>query len=266
MTGIAAMAVVIPAHNEQALLPAALSAVSRAARHPALASTRLVVVVAADACTDATRSVAHGAGALVAPLDARNPGRARAAGAALALRTLGLDPGAVWIASTDADSEVPRRWLAHQLACAGQGWDAVVGTVRPHGWPPALSDVISRHLREYEAAGRHPGRPDLHPHVHGANLGVRADAYMDCGGYPALATGEDHALVAALRTGGHRVLRTRRFPVLTSARLTARARGGYGDHLGRLAEPALRIGPDTAGGAGGPCRGSVTGTGGGGFP
>ncbi|MFJ8862983.1 glycosyltransferase [Streptomyces sp. NPDC102451] len=253
MTGLAAMAVVIPAHNEQELLPAALAAVDRAALHPALTSTRLVVVVAADACTDGTQSVARGAGALVAPLDARSPGRARAAGAALALRTLGLDPGAVWIASTDADSEVPPLWLAHQLARAGQGWDAVVGTVRPHGWPPALGDVIRSHIREYEAAGRHPGLPDIHPHVHGANLGVRADAYLRCGGYPALATGEDHALVAALRTGGHRVLCTRRLPVLTSARLTARARGGYGDHLGRLADPVRQFGRD-AGGAEGAAR------------
>ncbi|GAA2919289.1 MULTISPECIES: hypothetical protein [Streptomycetaceae] len=46
---------------------------------------------------------------------------------------------------------------------------------------------------------------------------MRADACLRCGGFPALATGEDHALVAA-------------------ARLTARARDGYGDHLGRLAE------------------------------
>ncbi|MFB4419834.1 glycosyltransferase family 2 protein [Streptomyces sp. QL37] len=241
MTGPAAMAVVIPAHNEQALLGAALAAVSRAARHPALAATRVLVVVAADACTDATQSVARRAGALIAPLDSRNPGRARAAGAALALRTLDLDPSAVWIASTDADSEVPSRWLAHQRACAEKGWEAVVGTVRPHGWSPALTDVIRRHMREYEEAGRHPGRPDLHPHVHGANLGVRADAYLRCGGYPALATGEDHALVAALNASGHRVLRTRRFPVLTSARLNARARGGYGDHLGRLAEPVRQL-------------------------
>ncbi|MFJ8448567.1 glycosyltransferase [[Kitasatospora] papulosa] len=241
MTGPAAMAVVIPAHNEEALLGAALAAVSRAARHPALAATRVLVVVAADACTDATRSVASRAGTLIIPLDFRNPGRGRAAGTALALRTLDLDPSAVWIASTDADSEVPPRWLAHQLACAEKGWDAVVGTVRPQGWNPALTDVIRRHVREYDEAGHHPGMPDLHPHVHGANLGVRADAYLRCGGYPALATGEDHALVAALKASGHRILRTRRFPVHTAARLTARARGGYGDHLGRLAESVGKL-------------------------
>lgn len=230
------MAVVIPAHNEQVLLPAALAAVDRAARHPALASTRLVVVVTTDACTDGTQEVARRAGALIAPLDARSPGPARAAGVALALHTLGLDPARVWIASTDADSEVPPRWLAHQRACAREGWEAVVGTVRPHRWPPALGGVIRDHIRSYEAAGGHGGGPDLHPHVHGANLGVRADAYEHVGGFPALATGEDHALVGALQAGGHRVLRTRRFPVLTSARLTARARGGYGAHLERLAQ------------------------------
>ncbi|GHB09531.1 MULTISPECIES: glycosyltransferase [Streptomyces] len=236
MTGIAAVAVVIPAHNEQALLPVALEAVARSARHPAMVSTELIVVVAADACTDATRSVAAQGGALIAPLRSRNPGRARAVGTSLALRTLGLDPATVWIASTDADSEVPSRWLAHQRARAEEGWDAVVGTVRPQGWHPGLTEVIRDHIREYDSVGRCSGRPDDHPHVHGANLGVRADAYLRCGGYPALATGEDRALVAALRTTGHRVLRTRRFPVLTSARLSARARDGYGDHLGRLAE------------------------------
>ncbi|MFE7751111.1 glycosyltransferase [Streptomyces sp. NPDC057428] len=242
MTGAAAIAVVIPAHDEEALLPAALDAVSRAARHPAVASTRLLTVVAADACTDGTRTVARRAGALIAPLDCRSPGRARAAGVSLALRTLGLDPSSVWIASTDADSEVPHRWLAHQRACAEQGWDAVVGTVRPHGWPPVLEEAIHDHIRAYEAAGRHPERSDAHPHVHGANLGVRADAYLRCGGYPALATGEDHALVAALLSSGHSVLRTRRFPVLTSARLTARADQGYAQNLRRLAEGVRLLG------------------------
>ncbi|MFJ8981507.1 glycosyltransferase [Streptomyces sp. NPDC102282] len=241
MTRAEAMAVVIPAHNEQALLGAALAAVYRAGRHPALVSTRLLVVVAADDCTDATESVARGAGALIAPLGSRSPGRARAAGAALALRALGLDPRGVWIASTDADSEVPYGWLAHQQACAEQRWDAVVGTVRPQGWPPALTGVIRRHVQEYEEAGRHPGRPDHHPHVHGANLGVRASAYLRCGGFPALATGEDRALVAALMASCHRVLWTRRLPVLTSARLTARARGGYSDYLGGLVEPVRQL-------------------------
>ncbi|WP_329042192.1 glycosyltransferase family 2 protein [Streptomyces sp. NBC_00178] len=238
MTGLAAIAVVIPAHDEETFLPAALASVRTAARHPAVRASRLLVVVAADACTDRTYEVARQGGAVVATLDARSPGEARAAGSRLALSALGLDPATVWIASTDADSEVPTGWLAHQRACAERGWDAVVGTIRPQGWPPALADVIGDHVRAYATAGGEGQPSGLHPHVHGANLGVRADAYLRVGGFPALTAGEDHALVAALQAHGYQVLRTRRFPVLTSARLAARARGGYADHLAQLVRDA----------------------------
>ncbi|MFC8228961.1 glycosyltransferase [Streptomyces sp. NPDC057287] len=243
MTGLAAIAVVIPAHNEQTLLPATLASVRRAARHPAVRSVRLLVVVAADACTDQTYETARQEGAVVATLGARSPGEARAAGTRLALGTLGVDPATVWIASTDADSEVPPRWLTHQRACAERGWDAVVGTIRPQGWPAAVEDVISDHMRAYATAGSAGHRSGLHPHVHGANLGVRADAYLRVGGFPSLTAGEDHALVAALQAHGYRVLRTRRFPVLTSARLTARARGGYADHLAQLVRDTRPLHP-----------------------
>jgi hypothetical protein len=33
-----------------------------------------------------------------------------------------------------------------------------------------------------------------HPHVHGANLGIRADAYSDAGGWNDLTVAEDHCL------------------------------------------------------------------------
>ncbi|EFG64525.1 hypothetical protein SSBG_05312 [Streptomyces sp. SPB074] len=59
---------------------------------------------------------------------------------------------------------------------------------------------------------------------------------MRAGGFPPFATGEDRALVHALETGGHHVLRTRRSPVATSVRLRPRASGGYGERLARLAE------------------------------
>ncbi|MEU8915640.1 hypothetical protein [Streptomyces nigrescens] len=60
-----AIAVVIPAHNEEALLPPALAAVTAAAGHPALADLRVMTVVAADACVDETAKVADTAGASV---------------------------------------------------------------------------------------------------------------------------------------------------------------------------------------------------------
>ena len=38
-------------------------------------------------------------------------------------------------------------------------------------------------------------RPDgTHAHVHGANLGIRADAYLDVGGWSDASLAEDHCL------------------------------------------------------------------------
>ncbi|WP_328316027.1 glycosyltransferase [Streptomyces sp. NBC_00388] len=229
-----AVAVLIPAHNEEKLLPRALAAVGAAARHPALAGLHVITVVAADACADATADVAAGAGASVLHLGSRNPGLARAAAARCALSTLAAPPAAVWLASTDADSTVPPDWLAFQLDQARAGWDAVVGTVTVAHWPP-VPELADRHRLLYDASRPAGGEPWRHPHVHGANLGVAAGAYLDAGGYPALPVGEDHALVRALERGGHRVLRTHGCPVETSSRLRPRAAGGFGDHLARLA-------------------------------
>ncbi|MEU6443785.1 glycosyltransferase [Streptomyces sp. NPDC047046] len=226
---IAALVVVVPAHDEEVLLPHALAALRRAARHPAL-PVRVRVVVVADACADGTAALARAAGAHVVRIDARNPGRARAAGVAAALGLCAGPPERVWLSSTDADSVVPANWLAKQWRWGARGWDAVVGTVRPLGGDPALAGLLHREAVRYREAGG-----ARHPHVHGANLGVRADAYLGVGGFPPLATGEDRALVHALEAGGHRVLRTRRWPVATSARLHPRASGGYGARLARLA-------------------------------
>ncbi|MEU9097954.1 glycosyltransferase [Streptomyces sp. NPDC048361] len=224
-----AVAVVVPAHDEEALLPAALEAVRTASGHPGLARVRVLTVVVADACRDDTARVARAAGAAVVTRDVRNPGLARAAGAAHALRALGTAAEHVWIATTDADSEVPPQWLAHQLARAREGWEAVVGTVAL----PFASPLTHLHRARYEAT-RPPSGAWHHPHVHGANLGVTAAAYLAVGGFPPLSVGEDQALIAALRRGGHRVLATAACPVLTSARLQGRAHGGFADHLTSL--------------------------------
>ncbi|MFF6992926.1 hypothetical protein [Streptomyces sp. NPDC010273] len=102
----------------------------------------------------------------------------------------------------------------------------MVGTVVLPASPPA-----AQHRALYEVARPAHGEVWHHPHAHGANLGVSAAAYRDARGFPPLAVGEDRALVQALERGEHRVLRTAQYPVLTSARLRTRARGGFGDHL-----------------------------------
>ena len=74
-----------------------------------------------------------------------------------------------------------------------------------------------------------------HPHVHGANLGFAADAYLAAGGFRPLPTAEDHALVDdLLARPACQLLRTTRVPVMTSARALARAPRGFSWLLGTL--------------------------------
>lgn len=237
-----ALAVVVPAHDEEALLPAALAAVRTATLHPALRRLRVLTVVVADHCRDNTASLAREAGATVVTGSFRNPGQARAVGVRRALRELGPSASHAWIATTDADSEVPADWLAHQLARAREGWEAVVGTVML----PPRSPLADRLRTRYEATRPSDGEW-YHPHVHGANLGVTAHAYLSVGGFPPLGVGEDHALVDALNRAGHRVLTTAACPVLTSARVRGRARGGFADDLAALGSHHLEGHQPTAG-------------------
>lgn len=225
-----AVAVVIPAHNEEELLPAALEAVSVAAGRPELAGVRVLTVVVADACRDRTADVARRAGALVVPAQGHSPGRARAIGTERALRELGTPDDDTWIAATDADSEVPAQWLVHHARSAAEGWDAVVGTVTVR----TTEALARRHRAAYEATRPPTGTSWRHPHVHGANLGLTARAYRDIGGFLPLDVGEDRALVAALESRGHRVLRSAAAPVVTSARPLGRARGGFASHMAAL--------------------------------
>src|ERR1700761_7226176 len=85
---IEAVGVVVPAHDEEELLPACLAGLTEAAAmaveyRPGL---RVRIVVAADACTGGTVAVAGQAGGLVVSRAARKWGGARAAGLAELLR------------------------------------------------------------------------------------------------------------------------------------------------------------------------------------
>jgi glycosyltransferase involved in cell wall biosynthesis len=219
--------VVVPAHNEEDLLPACLASVRRAARELPRTPVRLVVV--ADACQDRTSQLARRGGAAVVAVRARSVGPARAAGVRAVLRHAGyLDPADVWLATTDADTVVPAGWLREQVRYAGQGWDAVAGTIRVADWagyPPAVRSLFGQ---RYDA-GHGP-----HPHVHGASLGFRGSAYLRAGGFPDVPTAEDRALVAALTVTGSRVHRARALAVTTSARREARAPHGFSGYLAKL--------------------------------
>jgi GT2 family glycosyltransferase len=208
--------VVIPAHNEDASLASCLAAVLEAARDPALGGEVVRTIVVLDDCTDRSSEIATCCGVETLVLQARNVGIARGAGAQRLLAA-----GARWLAFTDADSRVGPGWLAAQLAL---GVDAVCGSICVDDWaahPP--------HVRDY--FGRIYLDADGHRHVHGANLGVSAQAYRRAGGFAPLACSEDVALVEQLLASGACIAWSAAPRVVTSARRASRARGGFGDTL-----------------------------------
>jgi glycosyltransferase involved in cell wall biosynthesis len=214
--------VVVPAHNEEVLLPECLIALRSAA---AAVDVPVHLLVVLDTCTDRTAEAAGDAAVLA--VWERNVGGARRAGIAALLHELGADR--LWLASTDADSQVPQGWLADQLAHARRGADAVAGMVSVANWsehPPITAERFQR--LHHHIVGHH--------HVHGANIGVSGRAYLAVDGFPALPAHEDVALIAALKRTGHRVLHTADPPVITSGRRHARATAGFADFLIQLAE------------------------------
>jgi hypothetical protein len=77
-----------------------------------------------------------------------------------------------------------------------------------------------------------------HDHVYGANLAIRADAYVAAGGFPHQPHGEDQGLVDLLLARGERVLRTREIVVATSGRQFGRAPHGLASVLRDLDDPS----------------------------
>ena len=218
---------VIPVHDEVELLPRCLSAVRAAAK---TAGVAVHVVVVLDRCTDGSAAILAaerplGHSTHVVRIDAANVGAARAAGCAALLQR--YDVGGLWLATTDADSAVGPTWLRQQLRYASSGYDAVAGTVTIDDWTSYREESQRAYRRGYR-------RRWGHRHVHGANLGFSADAYVDAGGFAALPTGEDVALVAALTGAGRRIAWADDVPVMTSSRRLGRSPGGMSRFLSAL--------------------------------
>lgn len=223
-----AVAVVIPAHDEEALIGLCLASVTRAVayareREPGLVAA---VVVVLDACTDSTPAQTRGWPVETVEIVARSVGTARRIGVAHALAALGARPEDTWIAMTDADTVVPRDWITHQLDQMDAGIDLLLGTVRPD-----FADLSARHAA-YWRATHHRGRPP--GNVHGANLGIRASVYAAAGGIPDLVEHEDVALVRATRALGARERASDVHEVETSGRFTGRTPAGYAAFLERV--------------------------------
>ncbi len=223
---VRAMAVVIPVHNEEGLLGACLDSVRRAI---VLAGVTSLVVVVLDRCTDNSDEVAA-VYTGVMPLivvegDFCSIGRVRDAGVARARRYLsGTPASSIWLANTDADTVVPATWLLQQRALADAGVDLLLGTVEPGPAQPSQDRAQSLWFSEHHLR-------EGHPHVHGANLGIRLSELDRVGGFGNSRVGEDEGVARRVQDshGRWRAIDTTR--VITSSRRDGRAEGGFAAYL-----------------------------------
>jgi glycosyltransferase involved in cell wall biosynthesis len=214
--GVNMLGIIIPAHDEAAHIGECVASARRAAVHHRLLGEDVRVIVVLDSCTDDTEAIVRALGADVTHVDARNVGLARAHGAERALAL-----GARWLAFTDADTTVADDWLVQQLDCCA---DAVCGVIGVYDWSPHVAAVREHFGRTYTDA-------DGHRHIHGANLGVSARAYLRAGGFLPLEADEDVALVEALLATGATIEWSASPRVVTSARTDFRAKKGFGATL-----------------------------------
>ena len=111
-----AVAVAIPAHDEEALIGRCLSSVTRAVTHAREREPGLVVsvVVVLDACRDTTAELAGRWPVATVEISARRVGTARRIGVAHALSAPDDRPADTWIAVTGVDTRAPPDWNTHQ--------------------------------------------------------------------------------------------------------------------------------------------------------
>jgi len=223
---IRAVHVVIPARDEELLLPRCLASVEQA--RLALRGVRpdllVDITVVLDRCRDRSSLVVEEARVHGLSVDFGMVGATRDAGVRSALASNdanGVASEDLWIACTDADTVVPANWLTDQVALTATH-DAVIGTVEPFGLTDAA--VLARwRARHHLIEG--------HPHVHGANLGLRGSTYLEVGGFRPMATDEDVDLVRRIRAHTARWVATDAVRVSSSARRLSRCRGGFADFL-----------------------------------
>ncbi|TFC91078.1 glycosyltransferase family A protein [Cryobacterium sp. TMT3-29-2] len=233
--GVDRVIVVVPARNEEELLPRCLSALAVAVGEVGGVAVQVPpvidVVIVLDRCSDGTADVASG-WPMFASLSTNGGavGVARRAGVRHLLPSSDQFTSATWIASTDADSAVPPNWLSAQLAFARNSVDLVLGTVVPDD---GLSDGVRQ---RWDAQHR---LVEGHTHIHGANLGVRANRYLQAGGFARVDEHEDVRLVSALRDLRVSEIRTELIPVLTSGRLAGRTPAGFAGYLREQEAEAL---------------------------
>lgn len=241
--------VVVPAHDEERLIEACLTAlIEQREIHP----SAYEVIVVLDRCADRTAEIVTAVAArpgipLIRSIEAPEPGvgAARAAGFALAAALLserGDPQGPRLIASTDADSRVDDGWLAAQLDALSAGAAAVGGLIELEVEPSTTDSHAGQCARDARERARGQrlaalggvGPEIQHPHFSGASLGIELQTYKRLRtGLEPLPALEDEQLERALGELGVRIHRLNRVRVTTSARTSGRAPRGLALDLRR---------------------------------
>lgn len=221
---ISHICVLIPAYNEEELLPRCLYSILEAALViPRSVSVDIILCV--DSSSDNTASIGKriiGKGGAVLEISKKNVGIARHYATLEALKRYSGPLEGCWLANTDADCEVPGDWLETQLFWANKGMEAIAGIVKVDSYTEHEAQVPELFEKQYiiHADG-------THPHVHGANLGIRADVWQAIGGWNFLPTAEDHDLWSRLKVSNPAIVSLAELFVITSGRKQGRAPHGF---------------------------------------
>ena len=246
-------AVAIPARNEADRIAACIEALD------AQTGAQLThIVLLANNCTDQTAAIARavpvqpGTTLHVIEIDLAAPhahaGRARRLAMQRAAALAGPDG---LLLTTDADGRVDPDWLAANQAAIANGADAVAGWVEldaiEWGQIPAILHEDDARECAYDQlcdtlhALLDPDPADplpRHTQHSGASIAMTAAAFARCGGVPDIPSGEDRALIEALRASGARIRHAPEVHVTVSGRLDGRAPGGMAETiLRRMAAP-----------------------------
>lgn len=249
-------AIVIPAKNEEARLPACLKAAEVAARMASDRTVGIVVVVNNTTDASALRAFGWAAAQFFVPFVLIDCDFSAAQAGVGAARRLGLDTACRHLAAhgalltTDADTLVRDDWVIRNLAEL-RGADLICGTVLMHpdearALPPSIAahgdaeqDYLAASIRLVARLDPQPHDPDPpHHNAAGASMAVSRQVYMAVGGLPAVPLCEDRAFAERVEVHDFRIRFSDTAIVETSARMTGRTDGGLAGALrARLREP-----------------------------
>lgn len=242
----AVVAIAVPAYDEADRIGRCLDSLA-AQNDPG----PIIAIVVANNCSDATAAIARAPRAIrVDVIEHSFAEHERGAGAARRMAmTQAAQHGAI-VLTTDADCVADRDWVRAHRAAFARGADAVAGQVSADWSELRLHPEAALRIGELEWTYLGliaEAEPLFDPVAHdpaprhaqrcGANLGITRLMLERVGGVPALATGEDRALLAAVEQVDGRIRHDRAPHVTASARLVGRAGGGMADALRERLDP-----------------------------